>query len=151
MATTDQAASPTRTRRKKPRARKTLTPGRALLAHGALILLAVLMLYPVAWMVMASFRPQSEIFAGQGLIPRTWTLHNYVAGWRFFGSVTFSTFYINSFIICALAVVGNLMACSLAGYAFARLHFRLKWLWFSIMVGSIMLPIHAQLIPQYIA
>lgn len=151
MATSDPLTKVVPTRRKKRRARTTLTPGRAALAHLALILLAVIMLYPVVWMVMASLRPQSEIFAGEGLIPKTWTLHNYVAGWDFFGSVTFATFYINSFIICALSVVGNVMACSLAGYAFARLNFRLKWLWFSIMVGSIMLPIHAQLIPQYIA
>ncbi len=148
---TDQATNPPPLRSKKARARTTLTPGRAALAHAGLILLAAIMLYPVVWMVMASFRPQSEIFAGSGLIPKTWTLHNYIAGWKFFGSITFSTFYINSFIICALSVVGNVLACSLAGYAFARLNFRLKWLWFSIMVGSIMLPIHAQLIPQYIA
>ena len=59
-------------------------------------------------------------------------------------------FFINSFIICALAIIGNLISCSMAAYAFARLNFRLKWLWFSLMLGSIMLPIHAQLIPQYI-
>ena len=59
-------------------------------------------------------------------------------------------FFINSFVICALAVVGNLIACSMAAYAFARLNFKLKWLWFALMLGTIMLPIHVQLIPQYI-
>ena len=49
-----------------------------------------------------------------------------------------------------LAVVGNLISCSMAAYAFARLKFRLKWLWFALMLGTIMLPIHVQLIPQYI-
>ena len=38
----------------------------------------------------------------------------------------------------------------MAAYAFARLNFRLKWLWFALMLGTIMLPIHVQLIPQYI-
>jgi multiple sugar transport system permease protein len=118
--------------------------------HAVLIGLLFLMLYPVIWMVLSSFRPELEIFGATSIIPTTWTLDNYVKGWNLFGGKTFGDFFINSFIICALAVVGNLFACSLAAYAFARLNFRLKWLWFSLMLGTIMLPIHVQLIPQYI-
>ena len=120
-------------------------------AHTGLILLAIVMLYPVYWMVMASFRPNSEIFADLGFLPKTWTLQNYVTGWNFFGNVTFTTFFLNSFILCGLSIIGNLVACTMAGYAFGRLNFRFKWLWFGIMVGSIMLPFQVQLIPQYIA
>jgi multiple sugar transport system permease protein len=118
--------------------------------HLLLIALLIVMLYPVIWMVFSSLRPESEIFGGLGLIPRTWTLENYVTGWTLFGDKTFGLFFINSFIICGLAVIGNVVSCSMAGYAFARLNFRFKWLWFALMLGSIMLPIHAQLIPQYI-
>jgi len=118
--------------------------------HALLIGLLFLMLYPVIWMVLSSFRPELEIFGGKSFIPTTWTLDNYVKGWNLFGGKTFADFFINSFIICALAVVGNLFACSLAAYAFARLNFKLKWLWFALMLGTIMLPIHVQLIPQYI-
>lgn len=118
--------------------------------HLILIGLLVVMLYPVIWMVLSSLRPEAEIFGGLGLIPTTWTLENYITGWTLFGDKTFGLFFINSFIIAGLAVVGNLIACSMAAYAFARLQFRLKWLWFALMLGTIMLPIHAQLIPQYI-
>jgi len=118
--------------------------------HAILIAVLVVMLYPVAWMAISSFRPENEIFAGLGLIPRTLTLENYINGWTLFGDITFGTFFINSFIITGLAIVGNLISASLAAYAFARLNFPLKPLWFAIMLGSIMLPIHAQLIPQYI-
>ncbi len=118
--------------------------------HIILIAVLVVMLYPVIWMVMSSLRPEEEIFGGLGLIPDTWTLRNYVTGWTLFGDKTFGLFLINSFVICALAIIGNLIACSMAGYAFARLHFRFKWFWFAMMLGTIMLPIHAQLIPQYI-
>ena len=48
------------------------------------------------------------------------------------------------------AVVGNLFACSLAAYAFARLKFRLKTLWFAIMLMTIMLPVYVIVVPQYI-
>lgn len=123
---------------------------RHLLLHTILIALLFVMLYPVIWMVLSSFRPEEEIFAGQGLIPQNWTLENYVTGWNLFGDKTFSLFFINSFVIAGLAVVGNLIACSMAAYAFARLNFKLKWLWFALMLGTIMLPIHVQLIPQYI-
>jgi multiple sugar transport system permease protein len=118
--------------------------------HAVLIALLVVMLYPVIWMVTSSLRPEAEIWGDLGLIPKTWTLENYIKGWHLFGTQTFGAFFINSFIICGLAVLGNLISASMAAYAFARLDFKYKWLWFSIMLGSIMLPIHAQLIPQYI-
>ena len=118
--------------------------------HAMLIALLAVMLYPVIWMVLSSLRPEREIFGDLGFIPTNWTFENYVNGWTLFGDKTFGQFYINSFIICALAIIGNLIACSMAAYAFARLQFKLKWLWFALMLGTIMLPIHVQLIPQYI-
>ena len=57
---------------------------------------------------------------------------------------------INSAIVVIGAIAGNLFACSLAAYAFARLKFRLRTLWFSIMLVTIMLPIHVVVVPQYI-
>ena len=42
------------------------------------------------------------------------------------------------------------MACSLTAYAFARLEFRLKWFWFALMLGTLMLPYHVTLVPQYV-
>lgn len=118
--------------------------------HLLLIALLGIMLYPVIWMVLSSLRPEREIFGDMGFIPTSWTLENYVNGWTLFGNKTFGLFFVNSFVICALAIAGNLIACSMAAYAFARLQFKLKWLWFAIMLGTIMLPIHVQLIPQYI-
>jgi multiple sugar transport system permease protein len=123
---------------------------RGLTLHALLIGLLFLMLYPVLWMLFSSLRPETEIFGDLGLIPNTWTLENYRTGWTLFGNKTFGLFFYNSFVICMLAVVGNLMACSMAAYAFARLRFPFKWFWFAVMLGTIMLPIHAQLIPQYI-
>jgi multiple sugar transport system permease protein len=123
---------------------------RGILLHVLLCTVLVIMLYPVIWMVMSSLRPEREIFGGLGLIPKNWTLQNYIRGWHLTGNPTFALFFVNSFIISALAIIGNLLSCSMAGYAFGRLNFRLKWFWFALMLGTIMLPIHAQLIPQYI-
>ncbi|GHA13762.1 sugar ABC transporter permease [Devosia pacifica] len=118
--------------------------------HALLIALLGIMLYPVIWMIFSALRPEQEIFGEMGFIPTNWTLENFTSGWQLYGDLTFTTFYVNSFIICALAILGNLIACSMAAYAFARLNFRLKWLLFAAMLTTIMLPIHVQLIPQYI-
>ena len=118
--------------------------------HAILIGLLFVMLYPVIWMVFSSLRPETEIFGDMGFIPTNWTFENYIRGWTLFGNKTFGLFFINSMVICVLAILGNLIACSMAAYAFARLNFKLKGFWFAIMLGTIMLPIHVQLIPQYI-
>jgi multiple sugar transport system permease protein len=118
--------------------------------HLILITLLGIMLYPVIWMIFSALRPEAEIFGDMGFIPTNWTLDNFVRGWQLYGDLTFTQFYINSFIICALAIIGNLLACSMAAYAFARLDFAFKWPLFAIMLVTMMLPIHVQLIPQYI-
>jgi multiple sugar transport system permease protein len=121
----------------------------SIIRHGILILAALAMLYPLFWMVGSSFKPDNLIFSDPGLIPSTWDFSNYASGWNAL-RVSFTTFYTNSFIIAGLAVVGNLIACSLAAFAFARLNFRFKWLWFALMMGTLMLPYHVTLVPQYI-
>ncbi|MEO8758811.1 MAG: carbohydrate ABC transporter permease [Devosia sp.] len=107
------------------------------------------MLYPLLWMLSASFRPENEIFAGGSLIPSSVSLHGYISGW--FGlSRSFDTFFINSLTISLLCVVGNLAACSLTAFAFARLEFKGKKFWFALMLGTLMLPYQVTLIPQYV-
>ena len=122
---------------------------RALVKHALLILASFGMLYPLFWMVAASFKPESEIFSDLGLWPDQVALGNYVGGW-FALRESFTSFFTNSFLIAALSVVGNVMACSLTAYAFARLEFRLKWVWFALMLGTLMLPYHVTLVPQYV-
>lgn len=130
-----------------PRTRRPVLPG--LLKHGLLLLGALVMLYPLLWMLSSSFKPEQIIFKDLGLIPQPFTLEHYVSGWTAIG-VPFSRFYVNSFIISGLSVAGTVLSCALAAYAFARLDFRLKRLWFALMLGTIMLPYHVTLIPRYI-
>jgi multiple sugar transport system permease protein len=121
---------------------------RRLLAHALLIAGALVMLYPLLWMLSSSLKPADQIFTDLSLIPREVVLSNYAEGWTGAG-IPFSAYFVNSFIVCLGAVVGNLVACSTAAYAFARLDFRFKRLWFALMLLTIMLPAHVTLIPQY--
>jgi multiple sugar transport system permease protein len=123
--------------------------GRRWLTHLALIVGALVMVYPLLWMVGGSFKGEQDIFSQLNPLPSSLDPRNYIAGWTA-TDPTFTRFYFNSMVIALLAVAGNVIACTLTAYAFARLEFRGKKAFFGIMLGSIMLPAHALLIPQYV-
>ncbi len=120
------------------------------LTHVFIIALGVLMIYPVVWMIISSFKPNNMIFSDPGLIPKALTIENYITGWRGYAGTTFGTFFVNSLIMCAIAVVGNVISCSMAAYAFARLKFVGRNFWFAVMMITLMLPGHVTLVPRYI-
>jgi multiple sugar transport system permease protein len=122
---------------------------RAGVRHLGLALLAFVMLYPVLWMVVSSLRPNNEIFRRPGLILDHIQPQNYTNGWHALAS-PFGHYMINSMIVVLGCIIGNLASCSMAAYAFARLDFTGKRWWFVIMLGTIMLPIHVIIVPQYI-
>jgi len=117
--------------------------------HALLVAASLFMLYPLLWMLASAFKPEHLIFSDLSLWPKEWKWTNFSQGWNGL-SATFTQFYINSFIVAGLSVAGNLIACSLAAFAFARLDFPLKRLWFVLMLGTLMLPYHVTLIPQYV-
>ena len=120
-----------------------------LIIHTLLIAGALVMIYPLLWMVASSFREPNEVFTETGLIPSGFRFENYVDGWTGL-TYDFSRFYFNSFLISTLAVIGNLAACSMAAYGFARIRFRFRGFWFAIMLMTLMLPIHVLILPQYV-
>ena len=121
----------------------------SVLSHVALMAASILMLYPLLWMLSASVRPENEIFTSASIWPSEWSLDAYMRGWNGL-RVSFSVFFTNSFVIAFLAVIGNVAACSLAAFAFARLGFRGRRLWFALMLMTLMLPYQVTLIPQYV-
>jgi len=132
---------------------RTLSPNQrrilGVLAHAGLIGISILMLYPLLWMLAASFRPENEIFTSASIWPSEWSIDSYFRGWNGL-RVSFSVFFTNSFIISILSVCGNVLACSLAAFAFARLEFRGRKFWFVMMLMTLMLPYQVTLIPQYV-
>ncbi len=121
-----------------------------ILIHVGLISAAFAMVYPLLWMTSSAFRPSEQVLLADGLWVDQPTLINFVNGWKGFGSVGFGTFFLNSFVIAVLSVIGNVLSCALAAYAFARLPFRGRKVWFALMIGTLMLPYHVLLIPQYL-
>lgn len=123
--------------------------GKRVLRHLFLTLFALLMLYPLLWMIISSFKPSNLILSQTGLIPTELTVDNYTDGWDALGT-PFTTFLINSGIIAVGSILGNLFSCALTAYALARLNFRGSKLYFSLALLTMMLPFHVLIIPQYI-
>ncbi|TDD14240.1 carbohydrate ABC transporter permease [Nonomuraea diastatica] len=117
--------------------------------HLLLCLAGGVMLYPLAWLVASSLKPNDLIFKDLSLWPAEWDISNYIAGWTAL-AYPFDLYLVNSMVIAALTILGNLLSCSLAAYAFARLNFRGRKLFFALTLGTMMLPGHVLLVPQYI-
>lgn len=118
--------------------------------HAFIILFAFGMLYPLFWMLSSSFKPSNEIFTSQSFFPQVFTLENYTIGWKGISGYTFGRFFSNSFFVSIMCILGNFFCCTMAAYAFAKLDFTFKNIFFAIMMGTLMLPFHVTLIPQYI-
>jgi multiple sugar transport system permease protein len=125
------------------------TPRSRFSRHLILCLVGVVMLYPLLWMVSSSIKPTNEIFTQLGLWPANWDFSNYTEGWTALNQ-PFHVYLINSMIIVIFSIVGNIFSCALAAYAFARMEFVGRKLFFALMLGTLMLPGHVLLVPQYI-
>jgi len=122
---------------------------RAMMRHLLVIAMLIVMLYPLFWMISASFKPNQTVFADTGLIPREFTWENYSQGWTAL-NYGFERFFFNSTLVAVACVIGNLMACSITAYVIARLRFVGRNFVLGIVLLTIMLPHHVLLIPQYI-
>ena len=111
----------------------------------------LVMIYPLVWMVMSSFKDTNTIFTtATSLIPEKFTLQNYVNGWKGFAKVGFGTFFKNSLFISITATIGTVLSSSVVAYGFARCKFPGRKLLFAAMLASMMLPAQVLMIPQYL-
>jgi multiple sugar transport system permease protein len=119
-------------------------------AHVVLVVLLVVALYPIAYMIGTSFKSPQEIANNIGVWPLLVSPDNYPAGWTGIPGIDFGRFFVNSVVIAAGVVVGNVVSCALAAFAFARLRFPLRGMWFAVMIGTLLLPHHVLVVPQYV-
>lgn len=111
-----------------------------------LIFGAVLALGPFFWMVSSSLMSSAEIAAGR-LFPGVPMFQNYPKAWEM---ANLAVFMWNSVRITAITVIGELLFCIPAAYAFARMNFYGRNFLFSLMLATIMIPAIATLIPNYL-
>ena len=112
--------------------------------------LALLVLYPLIWLLFATFKPSSEFGSNPALFPDSPTLQNYVKVAEGIGGTPLWRFFANSLLIAVLAVIGTVVSSAMAAYAFARIRFKGVGIMFAAMIGTMLLPFHVLIIPQYI-
>ena len=123
----------------------------AVIYHVFVFLFALVMIYPVLWMIFGSLKTSNEILnSAERLLPETFSLDNYITGWKGFAGYSFSTFFKNSLFISTVATLGAVVSSSLVGFGFARCSFPFKKFWFGCVLLSMMIPFQVIMIPQYI-
>ena len=119
------------------------------LSYGVLTLAAILVLLPLLWMFSTSLRPLADSYKlPPQWLPTDWRWENYLA--PFESNVPFELFFLNSLKIAALTTLGQLITCSMAGYAFARLRFPGRDFLFMFLLASLMVPGQVTIIPIYL-
>ena len=118
--------------------------------YGLLILVGLVMIYPLIWLIGASFKTNSEMFSSAWFWPKEPTLDGYVKGWQTSTPYTFATFFINSMQIVIPKVIGTAVSCTLVAYGFARFEFPGKKVLFTILIATLLLPDVVTRIPQYL-
>ena len=118
--------------------------------HTMALALVVVVLYPAVWMVTSALKPNSEIIGNPALWSENFSLDNFVTALDGIGGVSTATFFTNSLILAIGSVLGTVLSASVSAYAFARIQFPGRNLFFGMMIATLLLPFHVVIIPQYI-
>ena len=109
--------------------------------HLFVIVFGLLMIYPVIWMILGSFKMKSEILGNNApFLPSVWVWENYPNGWAGGGSYTFGTFFLNSVFVSVVGMVGTVISSAMVSYGLARIPFKGRKIWFAIMIMTMLLP-----------
>ncbi|GLC78777.1 carbohydrate ABC transporter permease [Lacrimispora brassicae] len=111
------------------------------------ILVAVIMFSPIVWVFSGAFKNLTEFTTSSDIIPEAATLENFK--YIFFHS-NYYLYVRNTVLLMAGTTLGTLISSSLVAYPLARMEFPGKKLIFSLIVGTMMIPNIALIIPQYI-
>ncbi len=129
------------------------------MVYGLLTVVAVLMLFPMWWMIVVSLESADEArqaaaaAAGFDLLPSQPQWVNYPDALAEMGTARWRGFldaFANTIVVTTLSVIGQVLSCSLVGYAFARVRFRGRGMLFIFMISTMMLPPQVTMIPMFI-
>lgn len=114
--------------------------------YGLLAVAALTALFPVIWLLAGSLQSAQELYEGRTFIPSAAQWQNYVDAWT---SGDLGTYLANSLFYTGCAIVGILVASSMAGYALARLEFRGKGFFTLLILAVMVIPAPAMFVAQY--
>lgn len=122
------------------------------LQYFVLIAVGFVMIYPLLWMIGATFKSNAEIFSGIGFIPANPTLEGYRAAvsQNYGGDINIWRSMLNTYSYVLPKVIFTVISSVVAAYGFSRFHFRGRDLMFSIMISTLFLPQVVLNVPQYL-
>lgn len=107
----------------------------------------ILFLFPFVWMILSSFKPESEIVQlTPTLLPQNWTLYNFT---YLFENMNFGVYLKNTLIIVLFSLAGMLLN-ALAGFGFAKYEFKGRNTLFLLVLATMMIPSQVTMIPVYL-
>lgn len=113
--------------------------------------LGLVMVFPLIYMFLASFKTNQEIFGEPlKLLPDVFSLDAYINGWRGVGNYSFGTYMLNSFLLTLPTMFLTIASSLLTAYGFARFEFPFKKVLFALMYGLMLLPGSVLIIPRYL-
>ena len=117
-----------------------------------LILVGVIMIYPLVWMIGATFKSNAEIFSGIGFLTANPTLQGYIDAVtsNYGGDINIWRAFLNTYSYVLPKVVFTVISSVVAAYGFSRFQFRGKNLLFGIMISTLFLPQVVLNVPQYL-
>jgi multiple sugar transport system permease protein len=111
-----------------------------------IIILLFVYLFPLLWQLSTSLKDSSEVFSGYNLIPNKASFASYLNAWSRF---SLKQYLCNTVIVAFFVLLGTLISCALAGYAFGQLQFPGKDTLFYLYLATMMVPWTVTLIPAY--
>lgn len=121
------------------------------LRYFVLIAVGFIMIYPLIWMVGATFKTNNEIFSGVGFIPKNPTLSGYTHALKSYGGdIDIFKAMINTYSIVIPKVVLTIISATVTAYGFARFQFKGKGFLFAILMSTLFLPQVVLNVPQFI-
>lgn len=121
------------------------------LRYTILILVGIVMVYPLLWMLSATFKSNNEIFSGIGLIPKKVTFSGYINAMKSYsGDINIIKSMINTYCYVIPKVVFTIVSATVTAYGFGRFRFRGRNVLFAVLMSSLFLPQVVLNVPQYV-
>lgn len=115
-----------------------------------LTMAAVVMIYPVLWLIGASFKSNDEIFSSIWFMPEHIELSVYKNAWETVTPYTMGHYFLNTFTIIIPKTVFAVLSSVLVAYGFARFDFPMKRFFTALLLGSMFMPAIVTILPQYL-
>ena len=121
---------------------------KSIIQHFGIYILAFLTFAPFLWMILTSLKDMSDIFQyPPQFLPREFKFDNYS---KVFEAAPFSRYYVNSIFVAVAVTLGQMITCSMAAFAFARLKFKGRDALFYLFLATMMIPFNVTMIPGFL-